>query len=309
MLKDKLKELREERNMTQAEVANLLEVSNATISKYEAGTLEPNIKTLKRIVELYQISLDELLIENIFDINSINVLDVLKEQKDNNISGNLYHETQIIFAYNTNRIEGSMLSEDQTRFIYETNSIVSDKASVTNIDDVLETLNHFKLVDYMIDNANKKISEKMIKEFHRLLKDNTSDSKESWFNVGEYKKLSNEVGYVKTTAPQFVDKAMKKLIDDYNSKRDISINDIIEFHSKFEKIHPFQDGNGRIGRIIMFKECLKNNIIPFIILDKNKAFYYRGLKEYQSGGEKGYLVDTCLDAQDYYTKIVEYYLK
>ena len=181
--------------------------------------------------------------------------------------------------------------------------------TIASVDDILETANHFKLVDYMLDNAEKKMSEKMIKEFHKILKEGTSDSRKDWFVVGDYKKLANEVGGLKTSSPKNVERDMKKLLEWYNSLKEITIKEIIEFHVRFEKIHPFQDGNGRVGRIIAFKECLKNNIVPFIILDRDKAFYYRGLKEYQNGGEKGYLIDTCLNAQDQYIKLVEYYLK
>ena len=308
MLGEKIKLYREKKNMTQNEVASILGVKATTISKYEAGTLEPNIESLKKLAELFNISTDELLKENSFDISKINILEILKEQKDMKLKGNLYHDTQITFAYNTNHIEGSKLTEDQTRYIYETNTLLTEKNSITNIDDILETANHFKLVDYMIDIADKKLTEKMIKEFHKILKEGTSDSRKNWFNVGEYKKLSNEVGGLKTTEPKNVEKEMKKLLEWYNSLKQVTINEIIESHVKFEKIHPFQDGNGRIGRIILFKECLKNNIVPFIILDKDKLFYYRGLNKYQTNKEKGYLIDTCLNAQDQYSNVVKYYI-
>ena len=309
MLGDKIKSLRENKKMTQNEVAECLEVSPATISKYESGLLEPNIEALKRLAKLFEISIDELLKdeEENFDILNINVLDILREQKEIKLKGNLYHNTQIVFAYNTNHIEGSKLTEDQTRYIYETNTLLAEKDSITNLDDILETANHFKLVDYMLDIANKKLTEKIIKEFHKILKEGTSDSRKDWFAIGDYKKLANEIGGVKTTDPKNVEKEMKKLLEWYESLNKITINEIIEFHAKFEKIHPFQDGNGRIGRIIAFKECLKNNIVPFIILDKDKLFYYRGLKEYKN--EKGYLTNTCLNAQDQYIKMIEYYLK
>ena len=170
----------------------------------------------------------------------------------------------------------------------------------------METANHFKLVDYMLKVADKKLTEKMIKEFHKILKEGTSDSKLDWFNVGEYKKLANQTGTMETSSPKRTPQDMLKLMEWYNSLKNVTINNIIEFHSRFEKIHPFQDGNGRIGRIIMFKECLRNNIVPFIIQDVDKLFYYRGLKEYKN--EKGYLTDTCLNAQDQYIKMLEYYL-
>ena len=309
MLGDKIKIYREKKRMTQNEVADILNVSPATISKYESGALEPNIESLKRLAELFEISIDELLSdEEKFDISKINVLDILREQKEMKLKGNLYHRTQVSFAYNTNHIEGSTLTEDQTRYIFETNTILFEGDTVAKVDDILETANHFKLVDYMLDVAEKKLTEKMIKEFHRILKDGTSDSRVEWFNVGEYKQKTNTIGSgIKTAAPKNVEKEMAKLMDWYNSLKQVTAKEIIEFHYRFETIHPFQDGNGRIGRIIMFKECLKNNIIPFIILDADKLFYYRGLKEYKS--EKGYLTDTCLNAQDQYIKMIEYYLK
>jgi len=244
-----------------------------------------------------------------FDISKVNLLNILREQKEMKLKGNLYHNTQIIFAYNTNHIEGSKLTEDQTRYIFETNTILFEGETIASVDDILETANHFKLVDYMLDKAEENLTEDMIKEFHRLLKEGTADSRKEWFKVGDYKQVVNEAGSTKTTLPKYVQRDMTKLMDWYNSLSKITIKEIIEFHARFEKIHPFQDGNGRVGRIIIFKECLKNNIIPFIILDKDKLFYYRGLKEYQNGGEKGYLIDTCLNAQDQYMKLVEYYLK
>ena len=238
------------------------------------------------------------------------ILDILKEQKEMNLKGNLYHITQINFAYNTNHIEGSTLTEEQTRYIYETNTLfIEYNNSITKVDDIIETSNHFKLVDYMLNVADMPISENMIKEFHKILKTGTSDERKSWFNVGEYKSLANEVGGQNTSKPEEVEQKMNKLLEWYNSLDKVEFEDIVKFHSEFEKIHPFQDGNGRVGRIIMFKECLKNNIIPFIILDKDKLFYYRGLNEYQNGGEKGYLIDTCLNAQDQYQKLIDKFIK
>lgn len=308
MLGKKIKLYRENKNMTQGEIADILGVKSATISKYESGTLEPNIKSLKKLSELYEVSIDELLKVDDFDISKINILEVLREQKNMKLKGNLYHNTQITFAYNTNHIEGSKLTEDQTRYIYETNTLLAEKDSITDLDDVLETANHFKLVDYMLDIANEKLTEKIIKEFHKILKEGTSDSRKDWFVVGDYKKLPNEVGGLKTTDPKNIERDMKKLLEWYRALKQVTINEIIEFHAKFEKIHPFQDGNGRIGRIISFKECLKNNIVPFIILDKEKLFYYRGLNHYQTNKEKGYLIDTCLNAQDQYVEMIKYYV-
>ena len=237
MLGEKLKLYREKHNMTQKEVAEILGVEPGTISKYELGMIEPNIESIKKLAEIFNVTIDELLKdEEKFDITKVNVL-----------------------------------------------------------------------VDYMLDIAEEKLTEKTIKEFHKILKEGTSDSRKEWFNVGEYKKLANEAGNMQTSLPKNVEKDMAKLMEWYNSLEKITIKEIIEFHYRFEKIHPFQDGNGRVGRIIMFKECLKNNIVPFIIMDKDKLFYYRGLKEYKS--EKGYLIDTCLNEQNQYTKLIEYYLK
>jgi len=235
-----------------------------------------------------------------------NILEILKEQKQMGLKGNLYHITQINFAYNTNHIEGSTLTEEQTRYIYETNTLLTENSeTVTNIDDIIETTNHFKLVDYMLEIADKELSEDIIKQFHKILKTGTSDEKKQWFKVGEYKLLPNEVNGKNTTPPEHVAQNMQELLNWYNALEQVTFEDIIKLHSDFEKIHPFQDGNGRVGRIIAFKECLKNNIIPFIILDKDKLFYYRGLSEYQNGGEKGYLIDTCLNAQDQYKEIID----
>lgn len=311
MLGEKIKKYRENKKMTQTEIAEILGVKSATISKYETNTLEPNIESIKKLAEIFEISIDELLKDEKeeLDISKFNILDILREQKNMKLKGNLYHNTQITFAYNTNHIEGSRLTEDQTRYIYETNTLLAEKDSVTNLDDILETANHFKLVDYMLDIADKKLTENMIKEFHRILKEGTSDGRKDWFVVGDYKKLSNEVGGLKTTEPKNVERDMKKLLEWYDSLEQVTIKEIIEFHAKFEKIHPFQDGNGRVGRIIAFKECLKNNIVPFIILDKDKLFYYWGLNQYQNNKEKGYLIDTCLNAQDQYTEMLKYYLK
>ena len=307
MLGEKLKLYREKHNMTQKEVAKILGVEPGTISKYELGMIEPNIESIKKLAEIFNLTIDELLKEEEkFDITKVNVLDVLREQKEMGLKGNLYHNTQIIFAYNTNHIEGSKLTEDQTRYIFETNTILFEGQTVASVDDILETANHFKLVDYMLDVAEEKLTEEMIKEFHKILKEGTSDSRKEWFNVGEYKKLANEAGNMQTSLPKNVVKDMAKLMEWYNSLEKITIKEIIEFHYRFERIHPFQDGNGRVGRIIAFKECLKNNIIPFIILDKDKLFYYRGLKEYKN--EKGFLVDTCLNAQDQYIEMIKFYI-
>ena len=307
---NKIKEYRELNKMTQKDIAEILGVEPATICKYEAGIIEPSIESLKRLAETFNVTVDELIKdEEKFDISKINVLEVLREQKEMGLKGNLYHNTQIMFSYNTNHIEGSKLTEEQTRYIFETNTILFEGGTVASVDDILETANHFGLVDYMLDIADQNLTEDIIKKFHKILKEGTMDSRKEWFNVGDYKKLANEAGNMKTSSPKQTPKDMRKLMEWYNSLPKVTIKEIIEFHARFEKIHPFQDGNGRVGRIIAFKECLKNNIIPFIILDKDKLYYYRGLKEYQNKTEKGYLIDTCLNAQDEYTKMIEYYLK
>ncbi len=308
MLGEKIKKYRESWNLTQAEVASFLGVSAATMSKYEANTLEPNIESLKKLSELFEVSIDKLLKEDNFDISKIDILAVLREQKEMKLKGNLYHNTQIVMTYNTNHIEGSTLSEEQTRYIFETNTLLTEKDTITNIDDIIETQNHFKLFDYMLEVADKKLTEKMIKDFHKILKEGSSDSQKEWFVVGDYKRRENVVGNLKTSSPKNVEKDMQKLLDWYNSLREITINEIIEFHAKFEIIHPFQDGNGRVGRLIAFKECLKHHLVPFIILDKEKLFYYRGINQWQANKEKGYLIDTCLNAQDQYTDMVKRFL-
>ncbi len=232
------------------------------------------------------------------------LLAILREQKDSRLSGGIYHRVQIDLTYNSNHIEGSRLTHDQTRYIFETNTIGITDGSV-NVDDIVETTNHFRCIDSIIDNATHALSEKYIKELHLLLKSGTSDSRKSWFAVGDYKKLPNEVGNRETVAPEDVHDEISELIADYNALENVTFEDIIAFHVRFERIHPFQDGNGRIGRLIMFKECLKHNIVPFIIDESHKMFYYRGLSEWDY--ERGYLLDTCLSAQDKFRRVLEYF--
>ena len=232
------------------------------------------------------------------------LLEVLREEKADKYSGGIYHKTQIDLTYNSNHMEGSKLTHDQTRYIFETNTIgLTD--SVVKVDDIVETANHFRCIDNIIDNANISLSENSIKNLHGMLKAGSSDSRKEWFAVGSYKKLPNEVGGLKTAFPEEVHDKMKALLIEYNKKDTKTLEDILEFHVRFERIHPFQDGNGRVGRLIMFKECLKNNIVPFIIEDDIKMFYYRGLKEWDR--EKGYLKDTCLTAQDRYKEYLNYF--
>lgn len=235
---------------------------------------------------------------------SLTLLDILQEEKRSRYSGGIYHKTQIDLTYNSNHIEGSRLTHDQTRYIFETNTIgVQDEA--LNIDDVIETVNHFRCIDLMIDRSSEVLSEKFIKELHFTLKSGTSDSRKDWFAVGNYKKLPNEVGGMETTLPEEVADKMKNLLIEYRSKKDKTFDDILDFHVKFERIHSFQDGNGRVGRLIMFKECLKYNIVPFIIDESLKMYYYRGLKEWNK--ERGYLRDTCLTAQNQYKRYLDYF--
>ena len=232
------------------------------------------------------------------------LLDILQEQKLSKYSGGIYHKTQIDLTYNSNHMEGSLLTHDQTRYIFETNTIGVEK-EVLDVDDVIETVNHFRCIDVILDNAKAVLTEKFIKELHLILKNGTSDSRKEWFAVGDYKKMPNEVGGINTVLPEEVADKMKMLLKEYNGKEKKTFEDILDFHVKFERIHPFQDGNGRVGRLIMFKECLKYNIVPFIIEDNLKMFYYRGLKEWNS--EKGYLIDTCLTAQDRYKAYLDYF--
>ena len=236
--------------------------------------------------------------------NKRTLLDILKLEKESKLKGGIYHKVQIELTYNSNHIEGSRLTHDQTRYIYETNTIgLTDE--VINVDDIVETANHFRCIDLIIDKANLKITKNLIKQLHFILKNGTTDSRKNWFVVGDYKKLPNGVGGRVTTSPEKVEDEVKSLIEWYNNIKNKTLNDIIEFHYRFEYIHPFQDGNGRVGRLLMFKECLKYNIVPFIIDEKLKMFYYRGLKEWKQ--EKGYLIDTCLAAQDQFKVYLDYF--
>lgn len=232
------------------------------------------------------------------------LLSILQEEKKSKYSGGIYHKTQIDLTYNSNHMEGSRLTHDQTRYIFETNTISVENETL-NVDDVIETANHFRCIDMIIDNAKSALSEKFIKELHLILKSGTSDSRLEWFSVGDYKKRPNEAGGMPTAMPEEAADKMKALLTEYNGKEEKTFEDVLDFHVKFERIHPFQDGNGRVGRLIMFKECLKYNIVPFIIEDNLKMFYYRSLKEWNN--EKGYLTDTCLTAQDKYKAYLDYF--
>lgn len=232
------------------------------------------------------------------------LLEILQHEKAARYSGGIYHKTQIEMTYNSNHIEGSRLTHDQTRYIFETNTIGVTGEAV-NVDDVIETANHFRCIDFIIEHAKSALTEKMIKELHLMLKAGTSDARQEWFAIGAYKKMPNEVGGMATALPEDVAAEMQALLAAYSAKKVKTLEDILDFHVRFERIHPFQDGNGRVGRLIMFKECLKYGIVPFIIEDNLKMFYYRGLKEWRR--EKGYLTDTCLTAQDRYKAYLDYF--
>lgn len=229
----------------------------------------------------------------------------LLREKENGVKGGLYHKVQIELAFNSNHIEGNQLTHDQTRYIYETNTIVFKENSTIKVDDIIEMTNHFTAFDFLLDSFQDDLNETWIKEIHAILKRGTSDSRKSWFQVGDYKSYPNEVGGRETTLPEKVESDMQELLNSYHRLPETSFEDILDFHVRFERIHPFQDGNGRVGRLIMFKECLKHGHVPFIIGDNMKYFYYRGLAEW--GEQNGFLLDTCLAAQDRFKQYLEYF--
>ena len=286
-----------------AEIAKLWNVSERSVRNYCAKGRIPGAYLVGKT---WMIPSDALKPDRKARVsnNKKTLLDILKLEKESKLKGGIYHKVQIELTYNSNHIEGSRLTHDQTRYIYETNTIgLTDE--VINVDDIVETANHFRCIDLIIDKANLNITENLIKQLHFILKNGTTDSRKNWFVVGDYKKLPNEVGGRVTTSPEKVEDEVKSLIEWYNNIKNKTLNDIIEFHYRFEYIHPFQDGNGRVGRLLMFKECLKYNIVPFIIDEKLKMFYYRGLKEWKQ--EKGYLIDTCLLAQDQFKAYLDYF--
>ncbi len=293
-----LSEILKKNGLKKSDLTAKAGISSRTIAKISKGEkIADNV--IKRLCEFFGCNSEDICRE----ISDNPVLQVLRDEKSAKISGGLYYETQIRLTYNSNRIEGSRLSEDQTRLIFETNTIGAEEG--VPVDDIIETANHFRAVDYVIDCAEQPLTEYIIKTLHKILKTGTKDSYLAWFNVGEYKKRANVVGGIETVAPSKVAEKMKELLQKYNSKTEIKIEDIVEFHYKFERIHPFQDGNGRVGRLICFKECLRHNIIPFIIEDRKKMFYYRGLREWEN--ERVYLIDTCLDGQDTYKALLRYF--
>ena len=283
------------KNLKKSDLVNILNISSRTISKISKNEKIAN-HVLDKIAKFLKCNTTDLF-EEIYENH---ILQILKDEKNAKISGGLYHELQVKMTYNSNHIEGSKLSENQTRLIFETRTI--DASEGVLIDDIIETNNHFRVIDYIIDNALEPLNEDIIKHIHLLLKQGTKDSDLEWFKVGDYKAKPNMVGGKLTALPKEVPTKMHNLIKNYNSKRNITIEDIIEFHANFEKIHPFQDGNGRVGRLIALKECLRFNIVPFIIEDSKKAYYYRGLSKWDE--EKGWLIDTCLDGQDSFKQLL-----
>ena len=279
-------------------MTKVLGISSRTIVKIGKGEkIADNV--LQKIADYFGCAVEDLYCE----VCDNSILQVLREEMEARISGGLYHETQVRLTYNSNRIEGSKLSEDQTRLIFETNTIGAEEG--VPVDDIIETNNHFRAIDFIIAHAEEELTEDFIKELHRILKTATSDSRFSWFRVGDYKAKPNTVGGMPTVLPNHVRAEMQKLMSWYLNIETITFENIVEFHYRFEKIHPFQDGNGRVGRLIAFKECLRNKIIPFIIEDGKKMFYYRGLREWNN--ERGFLIETCLDGQDTYKALLKYF--
>lgn len=287
-----------EKNMTRSTLADKLGVSSRTIAKISRGEKIAE-HVIKRIAEYFECEPQELYRE----VSDNPLLQMLRDEKSIGMTGGVYHELQVRMTYNSNHIEGSKLSEAQTRMIYETYTV--DVSGGIPVDDILETVQHFRAIDYVIDAAEEPLTEDIIKELHRILKQNTKDSTLSWFAVGDYKKRANVVGGHETTKPKDVPARMKGLLSEYESisnVNNVNIEDIIRFHYDFESIHPFQDGNGRVGRLIALKECLRYRIVPFIIEDSKKNYYYRGLSQWNN--EPGYLTDTCLDGQDMFRRLL-----
>ena len=284
-----------EKGLTKSDLTKEPGISSRTIAKISRGE-KTSASVLKKIADYLGCSPDDLYRE----ISDNPLLQILRDEKEIRLSGGIYHELQVTMTYNSNHIEGSRLTEDQTRMIFETNTV--DAGEAVPVDDIIETANHFRAIDYVIDFAEEPLTEEIIKELHRILKQGTKDSTFDWFAVGDYKKRVNYVGGKKTASPKEVPGKMKALVDGYNSKENITINDIIAFHYEFESIHPFQDGNGRVGRLVALKECLRFGIVPFIIEDSKKIYYYRGLSEWEN--EKGYLTDTCLDGQNTFRTLI-----
>ena len=292
----RLEKILKEKGIGKTELSTEAGLSTRTVAKIAKGE-KLSTHSLNRIAGYLNVA-PELLCRKEADNK---ILQILRDEKEIQLSGGLYHELQVRMTYNSNHMEGSKLSENQTRLIFETNTI--NMGDGIPVDDILETVHHFRAIDYCIDIAEKKLTEEIIKKLHFMLKHDTKDAALPWFAVGDYKKRANVVGGRATSKPSEVARDMRALLERYNARGNVTIEDIIEFHAEFEYIHPFQDGNGRVGRLIALKECLKNNIIPFIIEDSKKSFYYRGLSEWRR--EKGWLVDTCLDGQDTFVKLLD----
>ena len=297
-IKYHLNEVLKEKRITKKYLQEKLKISSKTMSKFNKNE-SVSLNTIASICTELNCQIGDII--EIEKEPSL-ILSKLLEEKNIKLPNSLYHETQILFAYNSNRIEGSQLSEEDTRYIYETNTV----EGIKNTNDIIEVINHFRAFDYLLDTIFDPLNEDLIKKFHKIIKSNTTDSRLDWFNVGEYKSQKNTVGGFETATPNAVAAEMKKLINSYNLIKNKSVENIIDFHVKFERIHPFQDGNGRVGRLIMFRECLKESITPFIIEDDLKYFYYRGLSKYDE--QKGYLVDTCLTSQDKITELLKLYI-
>ena len=293
---DGLYEQLQKKGITKTGLTSEIGISSRTIAKIAKGEKLSN-KTLEKIAVFLGCDVHSLYREKSDNL----ILQILREEKEGRISGGLYHELQVRMTYNSNHIEGSRLTEDQTRMIFETNTI--DVGDGVSVDDILETVHHFRAIDYVIDKAEEELTEEMIKHLHFILKHDTKDSALSWFAVGDYKRRANMVGGRETAKPTDVPARMKALLADYNAQKVITVNDVIAFHAEFEYIHPFQDGNGRVGRLVALKECLRNSISPFIIEDSKKYYYYRGLSEWRN--EKGWLTDTCLDGQDTFVRLLD----
>lgn len=286
-----------------AETARIWKVSERSVRNYCAQGRVPDAQRTGKTWQIPETA-EKPVRSNARKERPRTLLEILRQERAQHYSGGIYHKTQIELTYNSNHMEGSRLTHEQTRYIYETNTIGIEDTAV-NVDDILETVNHFRCIDLVIDRANAALTESFIKELHRTLKTGTSDARKDWFAVGDYKRLPNEVGGLETARPEEVHDRMQALLTAYNKIEYKTLEDLLDFHVQFERIHPFQDGNGRVGRLLLFKECLCNRIVPFIIEDDLKLFYYRGLREWNT--ERGYLTDTCLTAQDRYRAYLEYF--
>lgn len=298
----KLFSIMKERNITKVDLGSDIGLSSRTIAKLSKGE-SVSMETIYSICRYLHCQPGDIMEIKIVPQKGT-VLSVLFDEMEHKIKGGLYHQVQVEMAYNSNHMEGSTLTEEQTRNIYETNTIGLDEG-ISKVDDIIETVNHFKAFDYIIKNATELLNENNIKELHKILKSNTSQSRLDWFNVGDYKLKPNKVGDMETVDPKNVSMEMNKLLKEYNKNKKHTFEELLDFHHRFESIHPFQDGNGRVGRLILFKECLRNDIVPFIIKDDIRLYYYRGLKQWKN--DRAYLLDTCLSCQDYFKNMLKYF--